>query len=100
SQSSGKRSRRRATIVPFPTPEGPATTRSKSGAAGDLGVAEEAFALVAPEPAQSAALADVELLHDAARLHLADTRERLQHADDLELRERVVARALVAQVTE
>src|SRR5262249_55533494 len=70
------------------------------GAARDLGVAEQALALVAPEPAEPAALADVELFHDPARLHLADTRERFEHAHDLELRERVVAGALVEQVPE
>ena len=63
-------------------------------------MAEQAFALVAAEPAEPTALADVELGHDAARLHLADAGERLEHAHDLELRERVVARALVEQLFE
>src|SRR5439155_14567932 len=71
-----------------------------SGAADDLGVAEQPLALVAAEPAEPTALADVELLHDAARLHLADAGERLEHADDLQLGQGVVARALVEQFAE
>jgi alkanesulfonate monooxygenase SsuD/methylene tetrahydromethanopterin reductase-like flavin-dependent oxidoreductase (luciferase family) len=54
-------------------------------------VLEEPLALIATEAAQSTGLADVELDHDAPRLHLADARERLEHAHDFELRERVVA---------
>src|SRR5947208_2534242 len=93
-------------MVPLPTPEGPASTSSTtrqfwgSGAADDLGVAEQPLALVAAEPAEPTALADVELLHDAARLHLADAGERLEHADDLQLGQGVVARALVEQFAE
>ena len=93
-------------MVPLPTPDGPASDltttsagrgsrrcgRSWGGRAGP-----RAGCGRAPEPA---ALADVELFHDAARLHLADARERFEHAHDLELRERVVARALVEQVFE
>jgi len=56
-----------------------------SGAARDLRVLEEPLALVAAEPAQSTALADVELGHDAARLHLADTGERLEDADEFQV---------------
>ena len=65
---------------------------ARSGAADDLRVLEQRLALVAAEPAQPAALADVELGHDPARLHLADAGQRLEHAHDLQLRERVVAR--------
>src|SRR5262245_1427439 len=61
---------------------------------------EQTLLLVAPEPAQAATLADVELFHDATRLHLADPRERFEHAHDLELRECIVARALVEQLVE
>src|SRR4029079_4550561 len=88
--------------VPLPTPEGPAITRrtARSGPAHDLGMAQQALALVAAQTAQPTALADVELVHDPPRLHLADTRERFEHAHDLELGERVVARALVEQALE
>src|SRR4029079_19745652 len=57
-------------------------------------------ALVAAEPTETAALADVELFHDPTRLHLPDAGQRLEHAHDLELGECVVAGALVEQVTE
>src|SRR6266498_2950130 len=89
-------------MVPLPTPEGPASTSSisRSGAADDLGVAEQPLALVAAEPAEPAALADLELLHDAPCLHLADAGKRFEDADDLQLRERVVARSLVEQLAE
>jgi len=70
------------------------------GATDDLGVAEQALALVAAEPAEPTALADVELLHDATRLHLADAGQRFEHAHDLELRQRVVARSLVEQLAQ
>ena len=90
----GSRSRSLRTTVPLPTPDGPAITSrtARSGPAHDLRVAEQAFALVAAEPAEPTTLADVELRHDPARLHLADAGQRLEHAHDLELRERVVAR--------
>src|SRR5262245_24661952 len=88
--------------VPLPTAEGPDRTMSvaRSDSASDLGVLEETFALVASEAAEPTALRDVELVHDAARLHLADPGEGLEHAHDLELRERVVARTLVEQLLE
>src|SRR5262245_24575049 len=88
--------------VPLPTDGGPARTMrtARSGSAGDLGVLEETLSLVAAEAAEPTALRDVELVHDAARLHLADSGEGLEHAHDLELRERVVARALVEQLFE
>src|SRR4051794_13055130 len=77
-----------------------ATRRSRSGAAHDLRVLEEPLALVAAEPPEATALADVELFHDAACLHLADTRERLEHAHHFELRECIVAGALVEEIFE
>ena len=65
-----------------------------------LGWREETFALVPPEPAEPSTLADLELHHDPPRLHLADPRERFEHAHDLQLRERVVVGGLVEQLAE
>src|SRR5262249_32822282 len=66
----------------------------------DLRVTEQAFALIAAETAQTATFADVELFHDATRLHLPDTGKRFEHAHHFELRERFVARPLVEEIVE
>ena len=93
-------------MVPLPTPDGPASTSSTTLLAGVrsqalrtiLGWHEQPLALVAAEPAEPAALADVELFHDAGAPAPCRPRERLEHADDLQLGERVVARALVEEL--
>src|SRR5688572_26727950 len=89
-------------MVPFPTPDGPAITsktlmigRARSGEA-----LEQPATLVVAETAQASALADVELLHQASRLHFSDSRQRLERAHDLQLGDRGVGIALFEQLFE
>src|SRR5581483_10633638 len=75
-------------------------TGRRSRRAGSSEAIEQPSALVVAEPAEPAALADVELLHHAARLDLAHARQRFEHAHDLELRDRLVAVTRVEELLE
>src|SRR6185369_16116406 len=93
--------RRTAPIVPFPAPEVPARTRrtprrlgpgrtSPDGGSASAGkLLEQRPPLVRTQPAQTAALGDLELRHDVAGPNLADTRKRLEDTHDLQLGEHV-----------
>src|SRR5262245_63348650 len=86
-------------MVPLPTPDGPATTsRTPRARRRSAEALEQRFALVAPEPAQAPALADIELLHQPARPDLAHARKGLEHAHDLQLGEGLVAVGLLEEI--
>src|SRR5215217_6054043 len=105
SSRSGRAASSLATMAPFPTPDGPASTISlprRPGCwsppppvnagllllAAELG--EQGVLLLGAEATDAARGGDVELLHDLAGPHLADPGHALEHAGDLHLADRLV----------
>src|ERR1700754_745700 len=102
----GERARTSWITAARPASEGPVRTVSRAAgrasscmvtsslyprdgsAAGEL--SKERLALLVAQTAQTAAVGDLELLHDLGSPDLADTRHRLQDGRDLELADDVV----------
>ena len=68
----GSRNTSSSTIVPFPTPPGPETTKINGSRAELL---EERSPLLGAESLDAAVVSDADLVHHATRLDLADARK-------------------------
>src|SRR5262245_36839840 len=79
-------------MLPLPTPEGPARTKSFPVRMAGLLLepVEELRALLRAEPPDATARRDVELLHQLLRADLADARERFEDRRHLHLPHDVV----------